>query len=129
MVENIGDNAGYFAGLAKRQLHRLSERTAFLEPIASIADMSWRILLLIYAAGESRAGIPESWEEELKMPGHTLKRYLEMLAAHGFVDISGTDKNPMAIISLAPDKKRAMDELLSHDLQSGELFPGSSDFG
>ena len=129
MAEKFGAPMISYVDLAKRQLHHMSERAAFLKPVAGFADVSWRILLLLYSYGDVRSGIPATWEKELAVPMHTLRRYLEMLHAHGFIAISGGSFQPIMGIALAPDKKRSMDELLSHAAQSGVLFPDNSDFG
>lgn len=129
MAEDFEENRRSFVGLAKRQLHRLSERAIFLAPVASIADTSWRILLLVYASGKVEGGIPPAWEKELNIPAHTLQRYLAILGMHGFIRISGGDCRSANSIELTPEKKRNMDELLSQTAYSGELFPDSSDFG
>lgn len=129
MAGNFDDNTSSFVGLAKRQLQRLSERTVFLAPVANIADISWRILLLLYTSGNVQGGIPAAWEKELNMSAHTLRRYLEMLRRHHFITIGGNERQPIDAITLLPNKKHIMDELLSQTAQSGELFPDSSDFG
>lgn len=129
MAEKYGAPMISFVDLAKRQLNQLSERAAFLAPVSAFADISWRILLLLYAAGDVRTGIPQSWEKELNVPMHTLRRYLEMLNVHGYIRMTGSYNQPAKLITLDPEKKRAMTALLRRDAQSDVSPPENSDFG
>jgi DNA-binding MarR family transcriptional regulator len=95
-------------GIAHNIMRHNVALTKFLEPLYSIKDISWQILLQIYASNQSEGLSLSMLVDKLKMEPRALRRYLFALSDAGYIVDASENAGCFGLVN---STRNAMDEI------------------